>query len=444
MPEELETIWDAVRRELRRDVTDFTFHIWLEPLEPAGSVAGTLYLRAPDHIRTWVGDRYMPLLRGAARRAGLGGVELVDESWSEGPAADGGSPEPGARRDGDGLNPRYTFEQFVIGDGNRLAHAAALAVAELPAQAWNPLFIHGPPGLGKTHLLHAIGNYVRRYGDGMRVRYATVEDFTAEFVQAVRTRRTDGFRERFRDVDVLLLDDVQFLADKVRTKEELFHTFNALYESGRQLVITSDRSPTDLREFEARLKERFECGLVAELAPPSRNVRHAILRNRVRHDGLDEVPDETLQVVAQVVGASVRVLEGALIRVVAYASLVGKPPTPELAMEVLGRLYRVGPAGEPCSVERIQDETAAAFGIDRSALLARDRTPRVAFARQVAMYLSRELTDKGLPAIGRDFGGRNHTTVLHAWKRVSELVDKPGEKRETVVHIRRRLEGEAS
>jgi chromosomal replication initiator protein len=445
VPEELETIWDAVRRELRRDVTDFTFHIWLEPLEPAGSAAGTLYLRAPDHVRTWVGDRYMPLLRGAARRAGLGGVELVDESWGGPPAAATDSPAAAsARRDADGLNPKYTFEQFVIGDGNRLAHAAALAVAELPAQAWNPLFIHGPPGLGKTHLLHAIGNYVRRYGDGMRVRYATVEDFTAEFVQAVRARRTDGFRERFRDVDVLLLDDVQFLADKVRTKEELFHTFNTLYESGRQLVITSDRSPTDLREFEARLKERFECGLVAELAAPSRNVRHAILRNRVRHDGLDEVPDETLQVVAQVVGASVRVLEGALIRVVAYASLVGKPPTPELAMEVLGRLYRAGAAGEPCSVERIQDETAAAFGIDRATLLARDRTPNVAFARQVAMYLTRELTDKGLPAIGRDFGGRNHTTVLHAWKRVSELVDKPGEKRETVVHIRRRLEGEAS
>ena len=443
MPEELETIWDAVRRELRRDVTDFTFHIWLEPLEPAGCEAGVLYLRAPDHIRGWVGDRYMPLLRGAARRAGIAGVEVVDEGWA---GASGGPPlapaaaDPGG--DEDGLNPKYTFEQFVIGDGNRLAHAAALAVAELPAQAWNPLFIHGPPGLGKTHLLHAIGNYVRRYGDGLRVRYATIEDFTAEFVDAVRTRRGGAFRERFRDVDVLLLDDVQFLADKVRTKEELFHTFNSLYESGRQLVITSDRSPTDLEEFEARLKERFECGLVAELAPPSPSVRHAILRKRVRHDGLEEVPDETLEVVAQVVGASVRVLEGALIRVVAYASLVGKPPTPELAMEVLGRLYRAGSSADPCSVERIQDETAAAFGLGRGELLARDRTPRVAFARQVAMYLARELTDKGLPALGRDFGGRNHTTVLHAWKRVGDLVDKPGEKRETVERIRRRLEGD--
>jgi chromosomal replication initiator protein len=442
VPDSLETIWDAVRRELRRDVTDFTFQIWLDPLEPAGCEQGVLYVRAPDHIRSWVRDRYTKLLLGAARRTGLTAIELVDEAWA-GPAvaalpalADGGHD-----LNPNGLNPKYTFEQFVIGDGNRLAHAAALAVAELPAQAWNPLFIHGPPGLGKTHLLHAIGNYVRRYGDGLRVRYATVEDFTSEFVQAVRGRRTDAFRERFRDVDVLLLDDVQFLAGKVRTKEELFHTFNALYESGRQLVITSDRSPTDLEAFEARLKERFECGLVAEVVPPDAGVRLAILRKRVRQDGLEEVSDETLEAVARLVGASVRVLEGALIRVVAYASLKGKPPTPELAAEVLGRLYR-RPDLEPCSVRRIQEATAEEFGIAPHELLARDRTPKVAFARQVAMYLARELTDQGLPALGREFGGRNHTTVLHAWKRVTELVEKPGEKRETVVGIRRRLEAE--
>jgi chromosomal replication initiator protein len=439
VPEELETIWDAVRRELRRDVADFSFHIWLDPLEPAACEAGTLYVRAPAHIRSWVRDRYTTVLRTAARRAEIDAVELVDDTWTT--PFEGALPPILKLAPGDGLNPKYTFEQFVIGDGNRMAHAAALAVAELPAQAWNPLFIHGPPGLGKTHLLHAIGNYVRRYGEGLRVRYATVEDFMAEFVQAIRRRSTDGFRERFRDVDVLLLDDVQFLADKVRTKEELFHTFNALYESGRQLVFTSDRSPTDLEAFEDRLKERFECGLVAEVVPPDAGVRLAILRKRVRQDGLDDVPDETLEAVARTVGASVRVLEGALIRVVAYASLADKPPTPELAMQVLGRLYRRG-AAQPCSVKRIQEATAEEFGISPEALLARDRTPAVAFARQVAMYLARELTDQGLPALGREFGGRNHTTVLHAWKRVSELVDKPGEKRETVVGIRRRLEAE--
>ena len=440
MPDELETIWDAVRCELRRDVTDFTFQIWLEPLEPVACEQGTVYVRAPEHIRSWVRDRYASLLGGAARRAGFTSVELVDEAWTG--AAAGTLPPVPPVDEGHALNPKYTFEQFVIGDGNRLAHAAALGVAELPAQAWNPLFIHGPPGLGKTHLLHAIGNYVRRYGEGLRVRYITVEGFTSEFVQAVRGRHTDAFRERFRDVDVLLLDDVQFLAGKVRTKEELFHTFNALYESGRQLVITSDRSPTDLEAFEARLKERFECGLVAEVVPPDAAVRLAILRKRVRQDGLDEVPDETLEAVARLVGASVRVLEGALIRVVAYASLKGRTPTPELATEVLGRLYRRGDPHEACSVQRIQEATAEEFGIAREELLARDRTPKVAFARQVAMYLARELTDEGLPTLGREFGGRNHTTVLHAWKRVSQLVDKPGEKRETVDCIRRRLRAE--
>jgi chromosomal replication initiator protein len=451
VPDELETIWDAVCAELRREVTDFAFHIWLEPLAPAGRSGGTLFVRAPGHIRSWVAERYVDLLRDAGRRAGVESVELVDDSWRDagGGAAGtvhGGGPAgalaaPGARRSAPALNPKYTFEQFVIGDQNRLAHAAALAVAELPAQAWNPLFIHGPPGLGKTHLLHAIGNYVQRYGDGLRVRYTTVEAFTTEFVQAIRGRQSDDFRERFRDVDVLLIDDIQFLADKVRTKEEFFHTFNALYESGRQLVITSDRSPTDLREFEARLQERFECGLVAELAHPATDVRLAILRKRARLDGLGEIPDETLATVADLVGASVRVLEGALIRVVAYSSLAGRPPTPELATEVLSRLYPARRA-QPSTVRRIQEATAEAFGLDEQALLARDRTPRVAFPRQVAMYLARELTDEALPAIGRDFGGRNHTTVLHAWKRVSELVDKPGEKRETVQALRRKLEDE--
>jgi len=439
VPTELETIWNAVRTELRGDVTDFTFEIWLEPLEPAAHTAGVLYVRAPGHIRGWVASRYMGVLRDAARRARVESVELVDDAWGPDTPPAGGPLLAAQGGEDSLLNPKYTFEQFVIGDGSRLAHAAALAVAEMPAQAWNPLFIHGPPGLGKTHLLHAIGNYVQRYGDGLRVRYATVEAFTAEFVRAIRSKRAEDFRERFRDVDVLLIDDIQFLADKVRTAEEFFHTFNALYESGRQLVITSDRSPHDLEEFEARLKERFGCGLVAELSPPAPDVRLAILRKRARHDGLDHVPDETLGTVAELAGSSVRVLEGALIRVVAYASLIDRPATPELALEVLGRLYPPA-AVRPSSVRQIQEATAAEFGLDIRELLARDRTPKVAFARQVAMYLARELTDEGLPAIGREFEGRNHTTVLHAWKRVAELVDKPGEKRETVQSLRRRLE----
>ena len=244
-------------------------------------------------------------------------------------------------------------------------------------------------------------------------------------------------------MDVLLLDDVQFLADKVRTKEELFHTFNALYESGRQLVITSDRSPVDLEAFEARLQERFECGLVAELTPPTAGVRHAILRKRVRQDGLGDVPDETLEAVARLVGASVRVLEGALIRVVAYASLVDKPPTPELAAEVLGRLYRRGNA-ERSSVRRIQEATAERVR-DLRRRPARPRPHAAGRIRAPGRHVPGPRAHRsGAAGLGREFGGRNHSTVLHAWKRVSELVDKPGEKRETVDSIRRRLERETS
>jgi chromosomal replication initiator protein len=420
---DLQTNWERVRRELRDEVPDFTFHIWLEPLEPAGRSESVVYVRAPGHIRTSVRERHREHLRRAVQRALAEDleVEIVDEGW-EPPTQ--GSPAPAASTSPDVLNPKYTFEQFVIGDGNRLAHAAALAVAEMPAQAYNPLFIYGPPGLGKTHLLQAIGNYVQLYGNGLRVRYATVEEFTSDFVNSLHTRDTGAFRDRFRGVDGLLVDDVQFLADKVKTKEEFFHTFNALYEGGRQLVLTSDRSPTDHDEFETRLRERFASGLVADLQPPELDVRMAILRKRARLDSLHQVDDATLVEVASRVTASVRSLEGALIRVVAYASLRGQDPTPEIARQVLSTLYPNLPS-PALSLDTIQEATATEFGISRQDLLAHDRRPLVAFARQVAMYLARELTQETLPAIGRQFGGRNHSTVLHAHKKIAAdlLVD---------------------
>jgi chromosomal replication initiator protein len=427
IPDALAGAWEHVARELRREVTDFTFHIWLEPLEPVGHVGGTLFLRAPEHIRTWVCDSYLPLLRRAGERAGVAhSVEIVDARWC--PPA-----EPGQRAAGEPLNPRYTFERFVICDGNRLAHGATLAVAEQPAQAYNPLFIHGPPGLGKTHLLHAIGNYVQAYGAEMTVRYVTVEDFTSEFVRAVRSGETRAFRARFRDADVLLVDDVQFLAEKLRTEEEFFHTFNALYEAGSQLVITSDRRPRDIEKLETRLRERFECGLVAQLDAPSFEARLAILEQRARADALAGVGHDTLAAIATAVTTSVRALEGALIRVVAYASLRGEEPTPQLAERVLSNLYATRPI-DPSSLGDIQAAAAAALDVPSESLLAHDRRPRVALARQVAMYLARELTDQSLPAIGRHFGGRNHSTVLHAHRRITAEL---GKRRETTGAVER-------
>ncbi len=436
-PEELRATWTPVREELRGAVSELAFHTWLEPLELAWADNTGLRIRAPRHARTLVEERYLPIIRRSAV-ASLGPavtVEIVDEAWS----APGGEPSAGGGHP-DLFNPKYTFDQFVIGDGNRLAHAAALAVAELPGQAYNPLFLHGPPGLGKTHLLHAIGNYVRDYGEGLTVRYTTIEAFTNEFISTVRGPSTDAhaFKGRFRDVDVLLIDDAQFLANKVKTNEELFHTFNALYEAGSQVVITSDRPPVDMDELEARLRERFACGLVAEVEPPSLEVRTAILRKRAAVDSLVEVADETLDEVARHVTSSVRALEGALIRVVAYASLRGTPATPEVARRLLERLHPHC-AGAECTLDDVHEAAASAFSIDPGALLAKDRRPAIVFARQVAMYLARELTDASLPAIGSKFGGRNHSTVLHAHAKIARSLEHDPGARRAVDEVRSRL-----
>ena len=442
---DLTATWSAVRRELHAEVPDFTFHIWLDPLELAARRGARLFVRAPDHIRTWVEERYLPLLTGAAARV-IGPdaqLEVVDGDWQNDDDLHHAPQVASPPGDESFLNPKYTFDQFVIGDGNRLAHGAALAVAEQPGQTYNPLFIYGPPGLGKTHLLHAIGNYVSEYGGGLTVRYATVEMFTSEFTSAIRRGHDMAeFRERFRHTDVLLIDDVQFLAEKLRTEEEFFHTFTALYETGAQIVLTSDRQPADIAALEARLQERFACGLIAELEPPSIDVRLAILRTRARLDALHGVSDDTLREIAGHVSSSVRALEGALIRVVAYASLRGETPTPDLARQLLERLYPRATAGPP-SLGDILLATAEALEVPREALLAQDRRPKVAFARQVAMYLARELTDESLPAIGREFGGRNHSTVMHAHKRIKASLATDAETARVIDGVRGRL-GQAS
>ncbi len=439
MRDQLEPIWDRVRQEMRRDVADFKFHIWLDPLELAGVEQRTLFVRAPDHIRSWVRDRYLPLVREAAERGYMPDalIELVDEEWR--PSSGGGEALAAAAAPAsDALNPKYTFEQFVIGKGSRFAHAAALAAAEQPGQAYNPLFIHGRPGLGKTHLLHAIGNYVRRYGSGLSVRYATVEQFTNEFVDAVRSRDTQAFKERFRGVDVLLLDDVQFLADKVRTEEELFHTFNELHDSGRQLVMTSDRSPSELEAIADRLGERFGSGLVVPIEPPDYHVRRAILEKRARLDCVDASPDLVEEIAGRVT-SSVRALEAALIQVVAYASLRGEAPTPDIARKLLDKLGPDRRAAKP-SVEEVLDATAALFGVTAGELLARDRRPVVARARKVAIYLARELTDKSLPEIGRRLGGRDHSTILAAVRSLAGDIERDGELAQAVDKLKRQLE----
>jgi chromosomal replication initiator protein len=425
-----------VRHQLRASVTDFTFHIWLEPLELAADVGDRLFVRAPDHIRTWVRERYLHILSTAASRAldRSVTVEIVDSSWT--PPTTEPQSEPSSPITNSDLNPKYTFQQFVIGHGNRFAHAAALTVAEMPAQAYNPLFIHGSPGLGKTHLLHAIGNYVRRYGLDMRVRYATIEEFISEFTQAVQDRRIHAFKQRFRASDILLIDDVQFLQAGAKTMEEFFHTFNSLYESGSQLVIASDRRPSEIGDLETRLRERFESGLVADLEPPDLNARLTILRKRADVDNIGGIAEETLIEIAARATSSVRSLEGALIRVVAYSSLINEPPTPDIARQVLGGVREE--TTRPVTVIDIQKAAAASFGVSRDAMLSKDRSAQVSKARQVAIYLSRELTRESLPTLATHFA-RSHTTLVHAHRKVASQIPRDDSLNETLTQLRGQL-----
>jgi chromosomal replication initiator protein len=436
VPEELTHAWSRVVAQLRREVPAGRPQRILDTLDPRELAGDTLVVAAPDAHRAYIAERFGRVLQACAA-AVLGPevtVEVVAASDDRAPAPRR-PVNPGPAVD---FNPKYTFEQYVIGDGNRLAHGAALAVAEQPAQAYNPLFVYGPPGVGKTHLLQSIGNYLRDYGSGVEVRYTTVEAFTNAFVHALQSGGIDRFKDAYRSTDVLLIDDVQFLQSKARTEEEFFHTFNALYEGGAQLVLTSDRLPRDLDALEDRLRERFECGLVTDIRPPDRSTRITILRKRVAHDGVDLADDQVVPVIADRIVDNVRVLEGALIRVVAYSSLTGRPITGDLAAEVLAGLYPdLVPARR--TIREIQLATCEAFGVGIDELLSPSRAARVAWPRQVAMYLSRELTDRTLPAIGDAFGGRDHSTVLHAVKRTGQRIATDADAYETVRELTERL-----
>jgi chromosomal replication initiator protein len=411
--------WRAIRAELQRLVGPSAYEIWIAPIDLESFDGDVLLLRAPQVTQKWLTGRFGPVLERCVRHT-LGAdirVAFAGASTSH--------REPPARRPGpDGgptdLNPRYRFEQFVIGEGNRLAHAAALAVAELPGQAYNPLFLYAPPGFGKTHLLHAIGNYVLDYGGGTTVRYTTAESFTNHFISALGTKSLEAFKHDYRDADVLLIDDVQFLASKARTEEEFFHTFNALYENGRQLVLTCDRLPRALVSVEQRLRERFEAGLVADIRPPDHATRVTILRKRAAVDNISLADPTVLDLIAERVRDNIRALEGALIRVVAFHSLTQRPIDSALTLEVLDAMYPARRRAGPPSIAEVQSIVAAHFRLSVEQLTSPSRASAVSWPRQVAIHLARDLTGASLPVIGQAFGGRNHTTVLHACKRVSE------------------------
>jgi chromosomal replication initiator protein len=429
--------WSRVQDELRRAVDPGAYELWLAPLALRELDGTSLVLTAPDERRRWVADRFGRVLRSCAATV-LGPGAEVDVVPASEEAVAAAAAAPGLDEHGrPDLNPKLTFDQFVIGDANRLAHAAALAVAELPGTAYNPLFIYGPPGVGKTHLLHSIANYVVAYSPGMRVRYTTAERFTNEFVTAAQGRSDmDAFKGAYRSNDLLLIDDVQFLMSKTKTEEEFFHTFNALYDAGAQIVLTADRLPRDLQTLEDRLRARFESGLVTDVTRPDHLMRVAVLRKRAQQDGIALEP-EILDVIAGRVDGSVRELEGALIRVVAFASLTRRELTAALADEVLAGLYprAVARAGTPPArptIGRIQELVCDFCSVTREELLSSSRAARIAVPRQVAMYLAREHTEASLPAIGAAFGDRNHTTVLHAVKRITERLESDPDTQDAV------------
>ena len=435
---DLDDLWTRSLADLQDTLTGAALRAWLDETRPVGFDQDTVVLAAPHSFaREQLDTRYGPALRSAVTKAAgralhvvvtvrpdpqptpVDVAELPDLQVERKAWAPEAFPRSAPERDS-ALNEKYTFDRFVIGASNRFAHAAAFAVAEAPAKAYNPLFIYGSAGLGKTHLLQAVGHYATHLYPRLKVRYVTTEQFTNEFIDAISNRRQVAFQRRYRDVDVLLIDDIQFLATRERTQEEFFHTFNTLHNAQKQIVITSDRPPKQIGQLEDRLRTRFEWGLITDIQPPDLETRLAILRKKSGQDRLP-VPDDVLELIASRIQSNIRELEGALIRVTAAGSLQQTEVTLHMAQVVLKDLFPDGGNSE-ISVSLIMTETATYFGLTLDELCSPNRTRQLVTARQIAMYLTRELTDLSLPKIGQAFGGRDHTTVMHANSKISGLM----------------------
>lgn len=431
----LEGLWADTVARLESELSTPSMETWVRQVFPLSLGDGVLDLAVPsDFVRQIIASRYAGLLRDVLTKSAGRPIEVhlvltpksSESVYEEKPVpipkpqpprpAPREPVEPAESESHTRLNPKYIFEAFVVGVSNRFAHAACQAVAEMPARAYNPLFLYGGVGLGKTHLMHAIGHQVLSSNADSRVLYVSSENFTNEMINAIRDDKMVRFRQRYRNIDVLLIDDIQFVAGKERTQEEFFHTFEALHGAHKQIVISSDRPPKDIPTLEERLRSRFEWGLISDIQPPDLETRIAILAKKAQLEDLS-VPDSVLQFIAARIDTNIRELEGALIRVMAYGSITRQALNAELAMEALKDVI---PNSRPkaITIRLIQEEVAKHFEMRVEDLKAKKRTRAVAFPRQVAMYISRHLTDASLPRIGEEFGGRDHTTVIHACEKI--------------------------
>src|SRR3989338_3237726 len=422
-------IWNKAQADIKTAVGETSYDTWLANLKALEKEPGTLVLQAPDEFfKGWIVEHYA----GVIERSLKGGGRAIAVEFEVNPGILNkptqeklGSFERNFQRDGQSsnLNPRLVFDHFVVGPSNRFAFAAAQAVAESPAKAYNPFFIYGPVGLGKTHLIRAITHKIRQLHPNLKHSYMSSEQFTNELIDSIRNRSTAQFRKKYREIDVLLIDDIQFIAGKESTQEEFFHTFNALHDNRKQIIITSDRPPKEITNLDERLSSRFAWGLAADIQPPDYETRVAILRKKIKNEAI-QVPDDVIHFIAAQIKTNIRELEGALIRVAAYSLLEEKPVTLEVAVKTLKDMVRE--ASRAISIDMVQKTVAEFFRVPLAELRAKKRTRNIVLPRQIAMYLSRQLTAHSLPEIGTAFGGKDHTTVLHSCKKIEQslIIDR--------------------
>jgi chromosomal replication initiator protein len=426
----LESLWNRMLISLATKVPPAALDSWLRPCRLTAVEGDHIKIAAPNtYTRDWLHQHHTESLQAAAREV-LGGnprVSLDIDREAPSHAAEPNETEPPVAAQG--LSVRYTFDSFVVGNSNQFAQAACQAVAELPSRAYNPLFIYGGVGLGKTHLLHAVGHQIARLYPHLRLLYLSSERFTNDLINAIRYDRTAEFRAKYRTIDLLLIDDIQFISGKERTQEEFFHTFNDLYEARKQIVVSSDSAPKEIPDLEERLRSRFEWGLIADIQPPDFETRVAILKKKAEIERV-RLPDDVAYLIASRIKANIREIEGSLTRMIAFCSLSGRNMSVELAQEVLADLW--GEEERVITMEHIQRKVADFFGIKLSDMRAKNRTKSVAFPRQIAMYLSRQLTHSSLSDIGRAFGGKDHTTVIHAVSKLQLLIQEDPKLKQTI------------